>query len=82
MTKDDTANRPRNITHRVSGKRQNGAHQRIERGEKYVVENQRRHDVVDGEVIPFQRGANRTGRCQLAGVWRMGGSLGSGGFRD
>jgi hypothetical protein len=33
----------------------NGPDQRVEAGEKHMVKHQRRHDVVNGKVVPLQR---------------------------
>ena len=71
----DATDRPGNIAHRVSGESQNRAHQWIERWEEYMVENQRGHDVVDGEIVPFQRRTDRAGRRKFAGIGRCGGTF-------
>ncbi len=55
---DDAAERTRQVADRVGREGEDGAGDRIEGGEEQVVEDQRRHGVVDGEIIPFQRGAD------------------------
>ncbi|MCY1212194.1 hypothetical protein D9M72_239260 [compost metagenome] len=56
MAEYHAAERPGHIADGVRGERQDGARKRIEGWKEDDVEDQRRHQVVDGKVIPLQRG--------------------------
>ncbi|MNT67246.1 hypothetical protein D3C72_2053720 [compost metagenome] len=66
MAEYHAAERPGHIADGVRGERQDGARKRIEGWKEDDVEDQRRHQVVDGKVVPLQRGPDRAGRGQAA----------------
>src|SRR5690242_8942769 len=73
MAEDQPAQRAGDEPDGVGGERQQGAGQWIEVGEEQLVEHQRGSGPVEEEVVPLQRGADETGRDDLAR--RAGGAV-------
>ena len=62
MTENDPANRARDEADQERGVGEQGADNRIELGEKELVEDERRHHAVKKEIVPLNGRPNRA--CQ------------------
>ena len=65
MTEDGPADRTRDEPYRIGCQRSQGTGQGIDVGKKQGVKDQRRRGAVDQEIVPFDDGADRTGKDNL-----------------
>ncbi len=66
MAEDDAAERPRDEADGVGGEGEQGADQRVERGEEQLVEDEGGGGAVEEEVVPLDGGADQAGEDDAA----------------